>query len=152
MAKLKSQRFEPVNQIVQKKEREAATDFGTCMGQVQAMENQLKKLYQYRDDYNKQFGQSSNQGMSSSQIQDYLMFINNINHNIDKILENIEIKKKECEGKKQVWLAKHQQVRIYDKVKDKYLTAEQLQRDKIEQKQNDEFSQGFFHRRHKPNI
>jgi len=146
MAKLKSQRIDTVNKLAEKKEREAASEFGACNSQLQAMQNQLRKLYQYRDDYSAQFTQSSNQGMDSLRLQDYLKFINNINHSIDKVFEQIEKKKQDCETKKQLWLREHQQVRIYAKVKDHYLADEQKIANKIEQKQTDESSQAFFYR------
>jgi len=146
MAKKKSQRIEPVNKLAEKKEQEAAAEFGACNSQLQSMQNQLRKLYQYRDDYNRQFSQSTNQGMGSSRLQDYLRFINNINHSVDKVLEQINKKTEECKKKRLFWLEQHQQVKKYAKVKEHYLVEELKAENKIEQKQSDEFSQAFFNR------
>ena len=146
MPKLKSKRLEPVNKLAEKKEQEAASEFGACMSQVQAMENQVRKLYQYREDYNAQFNQASSSGLDSARLQDYLMFINNINHSIDKIFAQLNKKKLECDSKKILWLEKHQQVKIYAKVKQKYLADELIIQNKNEQKQTDESSLAFYTR------
>jgi len=146
MPQLKSKRIETVNKLAEKKEREAASEFGACMSQVQAMESQIRKLYQYREDYNHQFTQASNTGMDSARLQDYLKFINNINHSIDKIFEQLNKKKLECDSKKKLWLEEHQQVKIYAKVKEKYLADELVVQNKNEQKQSDEASLAFYSR------
>lgn len=149
MPELKSKRIAPVNKLAEKKEQEAASDFGACNSQLQSMQNQLRKLYQYRDDYNRQFTQATQAGMDSTRLQDYLKFINNINHSIDKVLEQVEKKKSECEQKKQVWLEKHQKVRIYTRVTEHFLKEEQTAANKAEQKQSDEASQAFaFRQKH----
>jgi len=139
-----AQRIELIKQISLKSEEKAAAVLGECNTRLYAMERQLQKLYQYRDEYNQQFTQAGNQHIKSNTLQDYMRFINNINHNIDKVLEGIDKQKAECEKLKQNWLEKHQKVDIYSKVQDKLIHSEQQQLNKKEQKLNDESSIGFF--------
>ncbi|MFK5985475.1 MAG: flagellar export protein FliJ [Pseudomonadota bacterium] len=143
---LKSQRFNIIKKLAEKKADESIITFGQCKSKLSAMENQLKKLYQYRDDYNLQFNKAASTGISSTGVQDYLRFINNLNHNIDSLLQVIMEKKTECEKLKFEWLEKNKQVDIYSNVKSKFLEKEKIEKQKQEQKILDEFSTTFSFR------
>ena len=128
---LKSQRLNVIQKIAEKKEDESVISFGQCKSKLSAMENQLKKLYQYREDYNSQFNQTASSGIKSSNIQDYLKFINNLNHN-------------DFEKLKLDWIEKNRQVKIYSNVKSKLVENELTEKLKQEQKDLDESSTAFF--------
>ena len=147
MPKLKSQRMKPVNQLAEKKEQQSAIIYSQCLKQVQALENQLQKLYSYRAGYNQQMIDMSGQGVGSHRLQDTLMFMNNLNKSIEGILLQIQQQKKVCEEKKQLWMAMHNKTRIYNKVTKKYVVEEQLMQNKKEQKLLDEFNQSLFQRK-----
>lgn len=147
MAKLKSQRMKPVNQLAEKKEQQSAIIYSQCQAKVIALENQLQKLYGYRAGYNQQMLDMSQQGVSKHRLQDTLMFMNNLNKSIEGLLLQIKQQKKVCDEKKQHWLAMHTKTRIYGKVTDKYVAEEQRVKNKNEQKQLDEFNQSLFQRK-----
>jgi len=147
MAKLKSQRMNPVNQLAEKQEQQSAIVYSQCLSKVQELENQLQKLYSYRESYNQQIKEISRQGVGSHRLQDTLMFMNNLNHSIESILAQIQQKKHVCTQKKQLWMEKHNKKRIYNKVTKKYITEEQLVKNKNEQKLLDEYNQTLFHRK-----
>ncbi len=140
---LKSQRFDLIKRLAEKKEDDSVIIFGKCKSRLSAMKNQLNKLYQYREDYNLQFKKSANLGISSSGIQDYLRFINNLNHNIESLHNVLQEKNRECEKLKLVWLEKHKQVKIYTNVKNKFIQKETAEKFKQEQKISDEISIAF---------
>jgi len=146
---LKSQRLNIIQKLAKKKEDESILSFGQCMSKLSAMENQLKKLYQYRDDYNSQFNQSASSGIQSSNIQDYLKFINNLNHNIESLLQVIQKQKIDCEKLKLDWMEKNKKVKIFDNVKNKYLENELSEELKQDQKAIDESSTAFYLRNKK---
>jgi len=146
---LKSQRLNIIQKLAKKKEDESILSFGQCMSKLSAMENQLKKLYQYRDDYNSQFNQSASSGIKSSNIQDYLKFINNLNHNIESLLQVIQKQKIDCEKLKLDWMEKNKKVKIFDNVKNKFLENELSEELKQEQKTIDESSTAFYLRNKK---
>ncbi len=143
---LKSQRINVIKKLAEKKEDESIISFGQCMSKLSAMENQLKKLYQYREEYNSQFNKTASNGMNSSSIQYYQNFINNLNHNIDSLLKVIHKQKINCEKLKIEWKEKHKQVKIFSNVKNKYLESELTEKLKQEQKQLDEYSIAFHSR------
>ena len=147
MAKLKSQRMNPVNQLAEKQEQQSAIVYSQCLSKVQELENQLHKLYSYRESYNQQIKKISRQGVGSHRLQDTLMFMNNLNHSIESILVQIQQQKQVCTQKKQLWTEKHNKKRIYNKVTKKYITEEQLVTNKNEQKLLDEYNQALFHRK-----
>jgi flagellar FliJ protein len=141
---LKSQRINIIKKLAEKKEDESIISFGQCMSKLSAMENQLKKLYQYREDYNSTFNQTASQGIKSANIQDYLKFINNLNHNIESLLQVIQKQKLDCEKLKLDWMEKNKKVKIFNNVKDKYLASELSEKIKQEQKSVDESSTAFY--------
>ncbi|MBF0266911.1 MAG: flagellar export protein FliJ [Gammaproteobacteria bacterium] len=143
MSKKKSQRIQIIKTLVEKQEESAVIELGKANSQLELMQNQLDKLYQYRDEYSQQFNRTGT-NVKSNTLQDYIHFINNLNTGINHLLEQIEQQKKRCEQVRKVWLEKHQQVDIYQKVKDKFLTDEMIQQEKQEQKITDEISQAFF--------
>lgn len=147
MQKSKSQRMKPVNRLAEQQEQQSAIIYSQCQSRVQELENQLQKLYNYRNDYNQQMTQLSRQGVGSHRLQDTLMFMNNLNNSIETMLLQIQVQKKVCEEKKKLWLEKHNKKRIYGKVTEKYTRAEQLISNKNEQKLLDEYNQSLFHRK-----
>ena len=143
MKKKKSQRIQVIQNLAIKQEEFAVIELGKANSQLELMQSQLDKLYQYRDEYSHQFTQAGG-NIQSNTLQDYIHFINNLNTGINHLLEQIEEQKKRCEEVREKWLDKHQQVDIYQKVKDKFLTDETKQQEKQEQKLTDESSQAFF--------
>jgi len=141
---LKSQRINVIKKLAEKKENESIISFGQCMSKLSAMENQLKKLYQYREDYNSKFNKSASSGIKSANIQDYLKFVNNLNHNIDSLLQVIQKQKLDCEKLKLDWVEKNKKVKIFDNVKGKFLESELSEKLKQEQKAIDESSTAFY--------
>jgi len=141
---LKSQRLNIIQKLAEKKEDESIVSFGQCMSKLSAMENQLKKLYQYREDYNSQFNKNASTGVKSSNIQDFLKFINNLNHNIDSLLQVIQNQKVDCEKLKLDWMEKNKKVKIFKNVKSKFLASELSEELKQEQKTIDEYSTAFY--------
>ena len=144
--KKKSERIETIRNISVKAEEKAAIVLSQCNAKLLALENQLQKLYQYRDEYNRKFTEAGNQQLNTNKLKDYILFINSISHNIDKILNSIEVQKNACKKAQQAWFEKHQRVNIYNKVKSNYLEQEIKEENKKEQKLNDESSNAFYFR------
>ena len=141
---LKSQRLVIIQKLAEKKENASIISFGQCMSKLSALENQLKKLYQYREDYNLQFNQSASVGIRSSNVQDYLRFINNLNHNIDSLHQSIQRQRSNCDSLKLVWMEEHKRVDILSNVKNKYIETESIEKNKQEQRLVDESSIAFY--------
>lgn len=139
--------MKPVNHLAEKKEQQSAVVYSQCLAKVQELENQLKKLYRYREGYNQQMIEMSGQGVGSHRLQDTLMFMNNLNQSIEGMLRQIQQQKSICEQKKQHWMAMHNKTKIYSKVTEKYIVEEQIIQNKNEQKLVDEFNQSLFHRK-----
>ncbi|MCU7837399.1 MAG: flagellar export protein FliJ [gamma proteobacterium symbiont of Taylorina sp.] len=147
MSKLKSQRMKPVNQLAAKQEQEYAIVFAQCLYKVHELKEQLQKLYSYRDGYNQQFIELSNQGVGSNRLQDILKFMTNLNISIEGMGQQIQRQQNICEEKKKLWMEKHNKKRIYNTVTEKYISEEQIIQNKNEQKLMDEFNQIQFRRK-----
>lgn len=139
--------MKPVNRLADKQEQQSAIIFSQCQAKVRELEQQLEKLYRYRDGYNQKMVDQSRQGVGSYRLQDTLMFMNNLNQSIETILKQIQQQKQLCIKKRETWMKMHNKKRIYTKVTEKYLHEEQQQKNKQEQKSLDEFNQSLFHRK-----
>ena len=148
--KSRVQRMQVVNHLAEKKEQQSAQIYSQCLASVSSLEQQLEKLYSYRQAYSQQLTEQSRLGVANQRLQDTLMFMSNLNKSIDGVLSQIKQQKQFCEIKKQNWLVLHQQTKTYLKVTQKYQISEQIQINKNEQKMMDEFNQSAFHRKHKP--
>ena len=93
MKKKKSQRIQVIQNLAIKQEEFAVIELGKANSQLELMQNQLDKLYQYRDEYSHQFTQTGG-NIQSNTLQDYIHFINNLNTGINHLLEQIEEQKK----------------------------------------------------------
>ncbi len=146
MPKQKSQRMKPVNQLAEKREQQSVIIYSQCLAKVQALEEQLQKLYTYREGYNQQMVNLSAKGVGSHRLQDTLMFMSNLNKSIEGLLTQIQHQKIVCEEKKKEWMLRHNKTKIYSKVTEKYISEEQTIKNKNEQKLLDEFNQTLFQR------
>lgn len=139
--------MQPVNQLAEKQEQQGAIVYSQCLSKVQELENQLQKLYSYREGYNQQMIERSSKGMGSHRLQDTLVFMSNLNRSIEGLLKQIQQQKQVCEEKKKQWMVLHNKKRVYIKVTEKYSSAEQIIKNKNEQKLLDEYNQNLFHRK-----
>ncbi len=139
--------MQPVNRLADRQEQQSAIVFSQCQARVRELQQQLEKLYQYRDGYNQQMIEQSQQGVGSYRLQDTLMFMNNLNQSIETILKQIQRQKQVCIEKREIWMNLHNKKRIYTKVTEKYQYQEQQQKNKQEQKNLDEHNQNLFHRK-----
>ena len=136
-----------VNQFADMKDKEYAMVYSQSLSELHDLEVQLQKLYSYRDGYNQQFIDLSNQGVGSNRLQDILKFMTNLNVSIDGIALQISRQQVICQEKKKLWMVKHNKKRIYNTVTKKYLNEEQVIINKTEQKEQDEFAQVQFRRK-----
>lgn len=141
MKQLRSKRMQPVADHAEQKEQDAVRIFVEAQKALQASEQQLQQLLNYRGEYKQQLADQQRQSISMRRVRDYQLFIDNLGVTIDSAYMEVELKKKICDEKKQLWLACRSRSNALNSVVEKYQHEEFRQREQIEQKELDEHAQ-----------
>ncbi|RAU16569.1 flagellar export protein FliJ [Nitrincola tibetensis] len=149
MTKKKSDRLALVHDLAVKKREKADQYLAESRQRMMQAETQLQQLESYLREYQEQFTQSGKQGFSSSQIVSHQAFISRLQHAVRQQYQTLYLARDQYEQVLKHWQHSYAQAKGLEKLHDKALDVEQVQRDKKEQRQIDERSQltqrsGFF--------
>ena len=136
----RSKRLAPVQRITEAKEKDAARALGDAQLQLQQLQQQLKELETYREEYRNHFQHSGRNGFSAQQLQQQQQFLSNIDLAIEQQHQTISNTEVLCEQKKQHWFDARGRTQALDKVAERYLDDERQVQNRREQKENDEFA------------
>ena len=141
MKQLRSKRMQPVAHHAEQKEQDAVRVFVEAQKALEACEKQLQQLQDYREEYKQQLSDQQQQSISMRRLRDYQLFIDNLGSSIEGAIREVEIKRKICEEKKQLWLACRSRSHALNSVVEKYQREEFRHKEKLEQKEQDEHAQ-----------
>jgi len=145
MAK-KSQRFNSVMKYTESKEDQAAQKLAASQHNLQDQQQRLQSLQQFHDEYAQRFNLVGQQGMQAGQVRDYYAFIVKLKGAVEQQERMVAIAEGNVEEKKTAWIKTRTETQKANIILKRYLSLEQRQADKIEQKDSDEHAQ----RNHKP--
>lgn len=80
---VQSKRFKPVQRVAESRERKAARSFGQSQRLMHDQEARLEELRRYHEEYLQRFRESSQMGMSASQLQEYRAFLEKLEKAIE---------------------------------------------------------------------
>ncbi len=135
-----SDRLKPVQRVAQNKEREAAKSFGDSRRKLQEEEQKLEQLRLFEQEYQNRFEAASRGGMSAGQLQEYQGFIAKLHLTIKEQENVVEQCRKFSGDMKQHWQEKHTRTEAIGKVMGRFEKEEHQERERMEQKLSDEFS------------
>jgi flagellar FliJ protein len=138
---VKSKRLRPVQRVAKSKEQTAARELGDCRRMVQEQEQRLEELCRYHDEYLERFNSAARNGMSSTQLQEYRVFLNKLERAIKEQELIVLEKRSECSGHKEVWQQKRVRTEALGKVVSRYQKEERKENDVREQKESDDHGQ-----------
>lgn len=136
----RSKRIHSVVRIAKNSEHDAAVVFGESQTRLQQEQQRLQELMAYRDEYSGRMQSPEGNALSGMKLNEYRMFLNRLNSAIDQQHAVIRQLQAEMENKRASWINKHQRTQALGKVEDRYRLEEDKQRQKLEQKESDEFS------------
>lgn len=137
----RSKRLQPVQQITETREKEAARALGECQQQLAQLQQQLTELERYREEYRGHYQQSGNAGITAQRLLQLQQFLAKIDQAIEQQQQAIINGEAQCEVKKQLWFQARGRTQALDKVAERYRDDERQQQNRREQKENDEFAQ-----------
>ncbi len=137
----KIQRLLPVVQMAEDAEREAAARLAKAQQQLQQAQQQLEGLEQYRNDYQQQWVQQGQQGVTGEWLMNYQRFLSQLEVAIEQQRNNLRWHNTNVDKLRQMWQQTYARLEGLKKLIEKYRTQIQQIADKCEQKEMDEFAQ-----------
>jgi flagellar FliJ protein len=137
----KSERLEPVTRFSESKEREAARLLGLAQAAAREQERQLAELQGYLAEYQAAAVREHGGVQSAERLHDYQRFLSRLNEAIAQQQARVLDAQRECERRRQTWLAAHTHTRALGKVVDRYRAEERRAQGRAEQRELDERAQ-----------
>lgn len=147
MAK-KSQRFNSVVKYTESKEEQAAQKLAASQHNLQDQQQRLQSLQQFHDEYAERFTLVGQQGMQAAQVRDYHAFIAKLKGAVEQQQRMVAIAEGNVAEKKFAWIKTRTETQKANIILQRYVSLEQRQADKIEQKDSDEHAQRNHKSRH----
>ncbi|WP_374336006.1 flagellar export protein FliJ [Leeia sp.] len=127
-------------ELAREQREEAARGLQASQARVQAAEQQLATLQQYRQDYQQRLGGQQQQGMAVTQWRDYLLFLGKLDTAIAQQQQECERCEQLRDAAREQWLEREQKVQAFEALQQRHDQAELRKEARREQKQTDEFA------------
>lgn len=146
MSLSRAKRLQPVVDMAERAEREAARQLGHCQGLVGQAEAKLGELERFRGDYQQQWISEGSRGVSGQWLMNYQRFLSQLETAIGQQNQNLDWQRANLEKARAVWQQRHARLEGLRKLVQRYLDEARLAEDKREQKLLDELAQRLSER------
>ncbi len=134
----KSQRIQIIVDLKADQEQKALQALGDVQRRHQEMQDQIKHLTSYRQEYLDKFNALGDVGMNIHQLQEFRAFVQKLDAAIAGQKQSLQAVADELLEKRKIWMQANQKTQSLQKVHDTAFQAEQAQVEKQEQKEQDE--------------
>lgn len=135
-----SDRLKPVQDVAERREQSAAKLFGDAQRLLKDHESRLEQLHLFQREYRERFDSDLRGGLSAIRLQEYQAFMAKLDQAIQQQQAAVELGRQESRQKKQHWQQKHTRTQAIGKAMDRFAREENQARERLEQKESDEFS------------
>jgi flagellar FliJ protein len=146
MAQSRAARLAPVVTMAERAEREAALQLGHCQGLLRQTEIQLGNLERYRGDYQQQWINQGQRGVSGEWLMNYQRFLTQLETAIGQQRNSVNWHRDNMDKVRDVWQQRYARMEGLRKLVKRYQDEARLAEDKREQKLLDELSQRLISR------
>lgn len=137
----RAQRLQPVIDMAQDAEREAAGQLGQCQTALQQAQQQLHNLQQYRNDYQQQWIDQGQTGVSGQWLMNYQRFLSQLEVAIAQQEKSLAWHESNVSVSQKKWQQTYARLEGLRKLVQRYQDEAQKAADKQEQKLLDEMAQ-----------
>lgn len=141
MASKRSERLQVVQNLMQRKRKQADQMLAASRQRVAQDRQQIEQLEQFVAEYQRQYEAAGRQGMGVGEMQVYQAFIARISGALTQQRKALEMNLREQEAVEKYWAQCYGKVVALDSMLDKELTAERQAQEKKLQQQLDERAQ-----------
>jgi flagellar FliJ protein len=139
--------MQPVQTVVDEKERQRAEQLAGGEQKVSASEKRLAELTQYEADYRHNFKNKVSAGMSSLELRDYQMFLAKLAEAIRQQNALVSAARQERDEHRTQWQHAAQRAKAVENVIDHWQAEERKATDRREQRDSDERANRAAHNR-----
>jgi len=133
-----SERFKPVQRVVDSRERKAASALGDSLKTRQQAEQRLADLRAYHLEYLDQYRAANQSGMSVARIREYQVFLDKLELAISEQERIVQRADSACADAQTVWRDKYTRTQVMSNVVDRMKADEQREAERREQAQADD--------------
>lgn len=141
MAQSRAARLAPVIAMAERAEREAALQLGHCQGLLSQAEVKLGELEHYRSDYQQQWIDEGQRGVSGQWLMNYQRFLSQLETAIGQQRNTMEWHRNNVQKVRDVWQQRYARLEALRKLVQRYQDEARRAEDKREQKLLDELAQ-----------
>lgn len=134
----KSDRVKPIVKIALNREREAARIFAESQRILQESEQRLIEVRRYREEYLENYQTRGRSGMSAQQMRTYRNFLQKLDTAVEQQEQSVQLARSEFAQQKVRWMEKHLRTQALDNMRTRFITQEQRDEQRAEQKESDE--------------
>lgn len=134
----RSKRIRPVVELAENRHLDAARSLGLSRKQLEHQEMRLHELISYRQEYSRRYSESCGGGIGAMRLNEYRIFLARLDQAIRQQQTQVEQARRDCDQKRQQWLASRTRAKALDKVMDRYRREELEDAERREQKEQDE--------------
>ncbi len=146
MSLSRAKRLQPVVDMAEKAEREAARQLGHCQGLVSQAEAKLGELERFRGDYQQQWISEGSKGVSGQWLMNYQRFLSQLETAVAQQQQSIDWHRANLEKVRAIWQQRYARLEGLRKLVQRYISEARLAEDKREQKLLDELAQRLIDR------
>ncbi|CAD5108364.1 flagellar export protein FliJ [Zestomonas carbonaria] len=137
----RAKRLQPVIDMAEKAEREAARQLGQCQGLLAQAEAKLGELERYRADYQQQWVSEGQRGVSGQWLMNYQRFLSQLEGAIGQQLRSIAWHRANADKARAQWQQRYARLEGLRKLVQRYQEEARIAADKHEQRLLDELAQ-----------
>lgn len=141
MAVSRAARLAPVIDMAERDEREAALALGRCQQQLSQAQGKLGELERYRGDYQQQWINQGQQGVSGQWLMNYQRFLTQLETAIGQQRQAAAWQQENLNKARELWQQRYARLEGLRKLVQRYQQEARQAEDKREQKMLDEFAQ-----------
>lgn len=130
--------LQPLLDLAQTRTDEAARKLGELVAAERDLEQKLKMLEEYREEYNERFVQAARDGLSPDAWRNYSAFIKKLDDAIGAQRKVVEQSRGKTVEGQQAWLAQRTKLKAFDTLSQRHQQTVGRQEARQEQKQSDE--------------
>ena len=137
----RAKRLQPVIEMAEKAEREAARQLGQCQGQLAQAQAKLGELQRYMTDYQQQWLSQGARGVSGQWLMNYQRFLSQLESAIGQQMQSVNWHRDNLDKARGAWQQRYARLEGLRKLVQRYLDEARVADDKREQKLLDELVQ-----------
>ena len=133
-------RLDPIIKLAEQKKHDAGRDLVGARKQQSLEQQQLEQLEEFYSEYTQRFEQAASAGMNARQLNDYRVFLHNLESAIKQKYEQLRQADNNVEARRDEWIAKHQHSKNLNNFGDQLSREKVLNNSRREQKESDDRS------------